>query len=86
MAPSLLERAVMQASDRAEPWWRRMPNPIWLFLFGAFVLIGAFFLIEEHRAHALGALPYVLALAAMFFCIFGHRHSTAWHDSKRGDR
>ena len=52
---------------------KHVPGSIWL-LFGAFVLIGSFFLFEEHRAHMLGALPYVLGLAALVFCMFGHRH------------
>jgi hypothetical protein len=54
--------------------------PIWLgaCLFGA---IAVFFLWEEHRAHFLGALPYVLLLACPFMHLFmhhghhGHGHS-----------
>lgn len=53
---------------------KQAPGSIW-FLFGAFFLICSFFLIAEHRAHVLGALPYVLGLAALAFCIFGHRHA-----------
>jgi putative copper export protein len=48
---------------------------VWLLLFGAFVLVGAFFLITEHRAHLLGALPYLLAFAALFVFLLGHRHA-----------
>lgn len=35
--------------------------PVWLGLC-AFLAIASFFLWEEHRAHLLGALPYVLLL------------------------
>ena len=60
-----------------------LPNklrlPIWL---GAclFSAIAVFFLWEEHQAHFLGALPYVLLLACPFMHLFmhhghGHGHS-----------
>jgi len=50
--------------------------PIWL---GAclFSAIAVFFLWEEHQAHFLGALPYVLLLACPFMHLFmhhGHGH------------
>ena len=67
---------------------KQAPGLIWLLLFGAFLLIGLFFLLEEHRAHVLGALPYVLGLAALMFCIFGHRRAGTWgaHDDHGGGR
>lgn len=43
-----------------------------LFVFGAFVLIAGFFVFEEHRAHLLGMLPYVLVLAALFLALLGY--------------
>lgn len=62
------------------------PPRIWQLLFGGFALIGLFFLIEEHRAHVLGALPYILGMGALLFCIFGHRHAgtRGTHDDKHG--
>lgn len=39
----------------------------------AFLIIAAFFLLSEHRAHALGALPYLLLLACPLLHIFLHR-------------
>jgi hypothetical protein len=39
--------------------------------------LGAFFLISEHRAHALGLLPYLLLLACPLMHLFmhgGHGH------------
>jgi Protein of unknown function (DUF2933) len=50
--------------------------PIWLG-FCLFLAIALFFLWEEHRAHLLGALPYVLLLlcpAIHFFMHRGHGH------------
>ncbi|MEW6681475.1 MAG: DUF2933 domain-containing protein [Nitrospirota bacterium] len=44
-----------------------------------FLAIAAFFLLSEHRAHALGILPYVLLLLCPILHLFGHgghgRHS-----------
>ena len=40
-------------------WWR---SPTGFVLVG-FIGIAAFFLVTEHRAHVLGALPYLLLLA-----------------------
>jgi hypothetical protein len=38
-----------------------------------FFAIAAFFLLSEHRAHALGALPFLLLLACPLMHIFMHR-------------
>jgi Protein of unknown function (DUF2933) len=59
------------ASERIthrEPW--RLPAWLGLCLFLA---IAAFFLWEEHRAHLLGALPYVLLLLCPVIHLFMHR-------------
>lgn len=37
-----------------------------------FLAIAAFFLFTEHRAHLLGALPYLLLLACPLMHVFGH--------------
>ncbi len=61
----------MQAdSERA----RRSPFqiPIWLG-FCLFLAIAVFFLWTEHRAHLLGALPYVLLLLCPAIHFFMHR-------------
>lgn len=45
----------------------------WIFI--AFLAIAAFFLITEHRAHLLGALPFLLLLACPLMHLFmHHRH------------
>ena len=42
------------------------------WIFCAFAIIAAIVLISEHRAHALGALPYLLLLACPLMHIFMH--------------
>jgi len=51
-----------------DPW--RMP--MWVGLC-AFLAIAVFFLWEEHRAHLLGAVPYVLLLLCPVIHMFMHR-------------
>jgi hypothetical protein len=49
---------------------RRRGN--WAFL--GFAAIALFFLWTEHRAHLLGALPYLLVLACPLMHLFHHGH------------
>ena len=49
---------------------QRKSLPDWLFW--GFLAIAAFFLFSEHRAHALGALPYLLLLACPLMHLFMH--------------
>lgn len=59
--------------------------PVWLG-FCLFLAIALFFLWQEHRAHLLGALPYVLLLLCPIIHVFMHRgHGHAGGDrSERG--
>jgi hypothetical protein len=41
-------------------------------VFIGFLLIGLFFLLSEHRAHALGYLPFLLILACPLLHLFMH--------------
>ena len=41
-------------------------------IFIAFLAIAAFFLFTEHRAHLLGALPFLLLLACPLMHLFMH--------------
>lgn len=41
-------------------------------LITAFLAVAAFFLWTEHRAHLLGALPYLLLLGLLLGCVFMH--------------
>lgn len=54
-----------------------------------FLLIAAFFLLSEHRAHFFGILPYLLLLACPFLHLLihgGHEGGTASTDQTKGDR
>lgn len=49
-----------------------------------FLAIAAFFLLSEHRAHALGILPYVLLLLCPLLHLFGH--GGHGHGAGKGER
>jgi hypothetical protein len=52
----------------------QMPNRSRYWLgFYAFLVIAAFFLWTEHRAHLLGVLPYLIFLACPLIHLFMHR-------------
>lgn len=50
----------------------------WILI--AFLAIAAFFLFSEHRAHLLGALPFLLLLACPLMHLFMH-HGHGEHGS-----
>lgn len=64
----------MNAEGESGQGARRSPFriPMWLG-FGLFLAIALFFLWEEHRAHLLGALPYVLVLVFAIVCFLMDR-------------
>ena len=49
-----------------------------------FLAIAAFFLLSEHRAHALGILPFVLLLLCPLLHLFGHGGHN--RESRKRDR
>ncbi len=51
----------------------------WVLL--GFLAVGAFFLLSEHRAHALGFLPFLILLACPLMHLFMH----GGHGSHGGD-
>ncbi len=55
----------------------------YLWVFMAFMAIAAFYLITEHRAHLLGALPFLLLLVCPLMHVFMHHGHGAHgaHDS-----
>jgi len=66
----------------------RAAIPLWL---GAclFLAIALFLLWEEHRAHILGVLPYLLLLACPFIHLFmhrGHGHGGSHEGHPHGDQ
>lgn len=59
------------------------PRRYWL-AFAGFALIAGFFLWQEHRAHLLGALPWLILLACPLMHIFMHRgHGHSGHDTHK---
>ena len=68
----------MAHHSESQPWWRGPAN---LALIG-FLLIGGFFLITEHTAHVLGALPWLLLLACPFMHLFMH-HGHGGHGARQ---
>lgn len=71
--------------DSPPSFWRTR-YAIGLLVFGAIALV---FLLAEHRAHLLGALPFLLLAACPFMHVFMH-HGHGSHDHSRtnatGDR
>ncbi len=63
----------------APPFWRSRYG-LGLVVFGA---VAAYFLLSEHRAHFLGALPYLLLLACPLMHVFMH-HGHGGHDHHHG--
>lgn len=57
-----------RSDDRRSPW-----------IFLGFVFVAGFFLITEHRAHAIQYLPYLLVLACPLMHFF-HRQRGGRHD------
>lgn len=45
------------------------------WVFWAFIAIGGFFLVTEHKAHVLGILPYLLLAACPLMHLFMHHGS-----------
>jgi hypothetical protein len=66
--------------DKAPPFWRTR-YALGLLVFGA---VAAYFLLNEHRAHFLGALPFLLLLACPLMHIFMHR-GHGGHGGGHGD-
>lgn len=56
------------------------------WVFWGFVAVAAFFLLTEHTAHVLGALPYLLLAACPLMHVFmhhGHGHGHHHHQEQR---
>ena len=67
------------APSQAPPFWRSRYSLGW----GVFGAVAAFFLLSEHRAHFLGALPYLLFLACPLMHLFMH-HGHGGHGRHPG--
>lgn len=67
------------------------PPPFWRSKTGivcaGFLLIAGFFLITEHTAHVLGALPWLLLAACPLMHLFMHHgHGGHGHGAGTGDK
>lgn len=67
----------MHHEHEHHPGPQRKALPGWVFW--GFLAIAAFFLFSEHRAHALGALPFLLLLACPLMHLFMHRGHGGGH-------
>ena len=65
-------------------------NPRWAgamkLAFIVFAVIGAFFLIAEHRAHVFPYLPWLLLAACSLMHLFMHRRHGSDHGRQHDDR
>ena len=61
----------------------RNNNPRGKWVLIGFLAIAGFFLFTEHRAHVLGALPYLLLLACLLMHLFMH-HGHGNHGGHEG--
>ena len=55
--------------DSSIPWWRSRTG---ITVIG-FALVAAFYILREHYAHVVGALPYLLILLCPLLHLFMHR-------------
>ena len=77
----------MQTATEPNTQRESLRIPIWLGLC-LFLAIATFFLWEEHQAHILGVLPYVLLLLCPLIHLFmhrGHGSHDAGHSGPGGD-
>jgi hypothetical protein len=65
------------------PSWLRSRTVLVLL---AFLAIAAFFLITEHTAHVLGALPFLLVLLCPLLHLFLHGRHSSGHMSHGGSQ
>jgi hypothetical protein len=58
-----------------------MAKRVWVLLAASLILVGAFYVLREHWAHALGLSPYLLLLACPLLHLFhGHGGHGGHHD------
>ena len=70
--------------DHHQPPGSRWRSPFAIALLG-FLAVAAFFLLAEHRAHLLGALPFLLVALCPLLHFFGHRGHGGHHGPDRSE-
>ena len=70
----------MEQQSRSEHT-RQSGRGRWVLI--GFLLVAAYFLWAEHRAHLMGALPYLLLLACPLMHLFHHGHGGHRHHHGR---
>lgn len=63
------EAVVNRSSTRHPSWFRSASGWAWI----GFAGVAALFLLTEHRAHVLGALPFAIFLLCPLLHVFHHR-------------
>jgi len=71
-------------NNHDSPTQKAMRVHHWVLI--GFVIVGAFFLLTEHRAHTFGFLPYLLLLACPFLHFFMHKDHGGHHGDSSRDR
>lgn len=74
----------MEHEPPRAPFWRSRFGLGWIVLAG----VAGWFLWEEHQAHLLGALPYLLLMACPLMHVFmhrGHHHPRDGHHPPPGE-
>ena len=71
------------AADPEPPTFWTSRYAIGLLVMGA---VATYFLLSEHRAHFIGALPYLLLLACPLMHVFMHRGHGGGHGGHHGGK
>ena len=72
----------MDSHDMTEPPHAGTTRqPLFRWCFGVFAAVALFFLWQEHRAHLLGALPWLLLLACPLMHFLMHRRHGGQHQA-----
>jgi hypothetical protein len=74
------ESTMLEATGHNESAWRSRVK----FVFLAFAVIGAFFLLAEHRAHVLPWLPWLFLGACVLMHVFMHHGHGGHHHGGNG--
>jgi hypothetical protein len=80
MAPPMQSAEGMDNHDTTDPSHAGIGRqPLFRWCLGVFVAAALFFLWQEHRAHLLGALPWLILLACPLMHLLMHRRHGGQH-------